>query len=458
MITNKENTSPFSKDNDTAPHVLIIGGGFGGLEVAKALSKTNCRVTLVDRRNHHVFQPLLYQVATAALSPAEIASPIRNILRGVKNCRVVLAEVDSIDLAQSHVIIRDVAVRYDYLVLAAGATHSYFGRDDFAATAPGLKTLEDAIEIRKRIILSFEEAEYEDDPERRRAKLTFMIIGGGPTGVEMAGAIKEIAAKSLPREFRNIDTTSARVILVEGSDRLLGTFRPELSANALKQLVDMGIEVKLSSRVTDIQPGLVTIGEEQIQAQNIFWAAGVQGNGLGKKLGTELDRAGRVVVGHDCSVPGHSNVFVIGDMAAHKEAGTGKQVPGVAQGAIQTGQYVGKLLRSEIGATTKPSNRTPDRAPFRYFDKGSLATIGRARAVGEVFGFKVYGFIAWLLWAVVHIMFIVEFRNRILVGARWLWNWLLHARDTRLIIGSSELQIARVHSPERDVQPVQNLN
>ncbi len=452
MITSAENTSLISESKDADPHVLVIGGGFGGLEVAKSLRKSRCRVTLVDRRNHHVFQPLLYQVATAALSPAEIASPIRNILKGAKNCRVVLAEVESIDLAASRVIIRDVAVRYDYLVLAAGATHSYFGRDDFATTAPGLKTLEDAIEIRKRIILSFEEAEYEDDPEIRQAKLTFMIIGGGPTGVEMAGAIKEIAAKSLPSEFRNIDTTSARVILVEGADRLLGTFAPELSANALKQLNDMGVEVKLNSRVTDIKPGVVTIGDEQFRSQNIFWAAGVQGNSLGKKLGTELDRAGRVVVGNDCSIPGHSNVFVIGDMASHKEAATGKLVPGVAQGAIQTGQYVGNLLRREIEGKAK----TNERAPFRYFDKGSLATIGRARAVGEVFGVKVYGFMAWLLWAVVHIMFIVEFRNRILVGARWLWNWLLHARDTRLIIGSSDMQITRVHSPEQDVQPIQS--
>ncbi len=308
---------------------------------------------MVDRRNHHVFQPLLYQVATAALSPAEIASPIRNILKGAKNCRVVLAEVESIDLAASRVIIRDVAVRYDYLVLAAGATHSYFGRDDFATTAPGLKTLEDAIEIRKRIILSFEEAEYEDDPEIRQAKLTFMIIGGGPTGVEMAGAIKEIAAKSLPSEFRNIDTTSARVILVEGADRLLGTFAPELSANALKQLNDMGVEVKLNSRVTDIKPGVVTIGDEQFRSQNIFWAAGVQGNSLGKKLGTELDRAGRVVVSNDCSIPGHSNVFVIGDMASHKEAATGKLVPGVAQVPFKRGSTLATYFAVKL--KVKPS-------------------------------------------------------------------------------------------------------
>lgn len=444
MAVNTENTSLLTSDTEALPHVLIIGGGFGGLEVAKSLSKSKCRVTLVDRRNHHVFQPLLYQVATAALSPAEIASPIRNILRGVKNCRVVLGEVDSVDLNSGRVIIRDVAVRYDYLVLAAGATHSYFGRDDYASTAPGLKTLEDAIEIRTRIILSFEEAEYEDDPELRRAKLTFMIIGGGPTGVELAGAIKEIAAKSLPSEFRNIDTKTARVILVEGSDRLLGTFPQELSANALKQLTEMGVEVKLNCRVTNIQPGVVTIGEEQIRSQNIFWAAGVQGNKLSKQLGVELDRSGRVIVASDCSVPGHRNVFVIGDMAAHKEAGTGKQVPGVAQGAIQTGQYVGKLLRTEL----KGSSDTNARVPFRYFDKGSLATIGRARAVGEVFGFKVYGFIAWLLWAVVHIMFIVEFRNRISVATRWGWNWLLHARDTRLIIDGSEIQVARVNSKD----------
>ena len=444
MTFNTNNASLLTDETEKLPHVLIIGGGFGGLEVAKALRKSKCCVTLVDRRNHHVFQPLLYQVATAALSPAEIASPIRNILRGVKNCRVVLSEVDSIDLKNSRAIIRDVAVRYDYLVLAAGASHSYFGRDDYEAIAPGLKTLEDAIEIRKRIILSFEEAEYEDDPELRRAMLTFMIIGGGPTGVEMAGAIKEIAAKSLPSEFRNIDTKTARVILVEGSDRLLGTFPQELSANALKQLTEMGVEVKLKSPVTNIQPNLVTIGEEEIRSHNIFWAAGVQGNKLGKKLGVELDRAGRVIVANDCSIPGHSNVFVIGDMAAHKEVATGKQVPGVAQGAIQTGLYVGKLLRAELKGGSSPQARVP----FRYFDKGSLATIGRARAVGEVFGFKVYGFIAWLLWAVIHIMFIVEFRNRLLVATRWGWNWLLNARDTRLIIDSAEIQVAKVNSKE----------
>lgn len=431
-------------ENSDQKHVVIIGGGFGGLEVAKALRSAKCRVTLIDRRNHHVFQPLLYQVATAALSPAEIASPIRKILKGVKNCRVVLGEVDGVELNRNRITIRDVAVKYDYLILAAGATHSYFGRDDYAEVAPGLKTLEDAIAMRNRILMSFEEAEYEDDPESRKSKLTFVVIGGGPTGVELAGAIKEIATKSLPKEFRNIDTATARVILVEGADRLLGAFAPELSQRALKDLEEMGVEVKLNSKVTNITEGLVAIGNDQYPTSNIFWAAGVQANKLTKKLGVELDRAGRVVVQPDCSIPNFPNTFVIGDMASHLDSKSNKLVPGVAQGAIQTGQYVGKLLRGEIDGSRTSSQRKP----FSYFDKGSLATIGKARAVGEVFGWKVAGFIAWLLWAVVHIMFIVEFRNRLLVGVRWFWNWLFHTRDTRLIIQGTELQISKVRSKD----------
>ncbi|MFT3784677.1 MAG: NAD(P)/FAD-dependent oxidoreductase [Tepidisphaeraceae bacterium] len=427
---------------DTAalgPRVFIVGGGFAGLEAAKALAKTNCRVTLVDRRNHHVFQPLLYQVATASLSPAEIAAPIRHILRKQRNCRVVLAEMVGVDVARKHLLFRGGAVEYDYLILAAGATHSYFGRDDFAALAPGLKSIEDATEMRKRILLAFESAEYEGSEARRRAALTFAIVGGGPTGVELAGAIKEIAAKSIPADFRQIDTTTTRVILLQGGDRLLPQMPPELSEHAKRDLEAMGVEVRLNARVTDVTKDGVKIGEEFVPVRNVFWAAGVQGNPIGRTLGVPLDRSGRVQVGSDCSIPGHPEVFVVGDLAAMLSADTQQPVPGVAQGAIQMGRYVGRLIAGEIAGSSTPT----DRKPFSYYDKGILATIGRNRAVGVLFkNRQVTGFIAWLLWGLIHIAFLIGFRNRLAVMTNWVWNWLLNARDARLITGDARIDVA----------------
>jgi NADH:ubiquinone reductase (H+-translocating) len=423
------------------PRVLIVGGGFAGIEVAKALRKSNCRTTLIDRRNHHVFQPLLYQVATAALSPGDIAAPIRSVLRKIRNCRVVLEEIIRVDLAKQRIDFDEGGVQYDYLVLAAGASHSYFGRDDFARFAPGLKSIEDAIEIRKRILLAFEGAEYEDDESSRSAALTFAIVGGGPTGVELAGAIKEIAAKSMPADFRHIDTTTTRVILIQSGDRLLNTFDPALSARAKRDLEAMGVEVRLNARVTNLTAQGAQIGDEFLPVRNVFWAAGVQASPLGKSLGVPLDKSGRVIVGHDCSVPGHPNVFVVGDMAAHTDSKSGSLVPGVAQGALQTGNYVGKLIAQEIASASPKS--PADRAPFAYFNKGTLATIGRARAVGDVFGRKVTGLIAWLMWALVHIMFLVGFRNRLSVLMNWMWNWFWNSRDARLITGPAQIQVHR---------------
>lgn len=422
------------------PHVVIIGGGFGGLEVAKSLVNCNVRVTLIDRRNYHLFQPMLYQVATAALSPADIACPIRQVLAQIKNCNVVLAEVAGIDLQNQQVQFTHNAIPYDYLVLAAGASHSYFGNDHWAQYAPGLKTLENATEIRRRLLLAFESAEYEGDPEERRAALTFAIVGGGPTGVELAGAIKEIATTSLARDFRNIDTKTARVILIESADRVLMQFDPTLSERAKRDLERMGVEVMLHSKVTEITEHGVTIGNQFVPVRNVIWAAGVAASSLGKSLGVPLDRAGRVIVDPDLSVPQHSNVFVIGDMAAAKSADTNKPVPGVAQGALQMGSHVAKIIRADVRAK---GAATP-RPAFKYHDKGSMATIGKALAVAEIGKWKFGGFLAWLMWGAIHIFFLVGFRNRLAVFSKWTWNWIVNARDSRLIMGDFHLQIDKI--------------
>jgi NADH:ubiquinone reductase (H+-translocating) len=422
------------------PHVVIIGGGFGGLEVAKRLATCNVRVTLIDRRNYHLFQPMLYQVATAALSPADIACPIRQVLSKVKNCNVVLAEVEGIDLEKQHVQFTHNAIPYDYLVLAAGASHSYFGNDRWAQYAPGLKTLENATEIRRRLLLAFESAEYEGDPDERRAALTFAIVGGGPTGVELAGAIKEIATTSLARDFRNIDTKTARVILIESADRVLMQFDPKLSERAKRDLERMGVEVMLHSKVTEITEHGVTIGDQFVPVRNVIWAAGVAANSLGKSLGNPLDRSGRVLVESDLSVPQHPNVFVIGDMAAAKSADTSKPVPGVAQGALQMGSHVAKIIEAEVSS---PEN-SATRPAFRYHDKGSMATIGKALAVAEVGKWKFAGSFAWLLWGAIHIFFLVGFRNRLAVFSKWTWNWIVNARDSRLIMGDAHLTIDKI--------------
>lgn len=413
------------------PTVVIIGGGFAGIAAAKALARAPVAVTLIDRRNHHVFQPLLYQVATASLSPAEISSPIRTILRGQRNCQVVMAEIKEIDLPGRRVTAENHQFSYNYLIIAAGATHAYFGHDEWAAVAPGLKSIEDATELRRRILLAFESAEYEGDDAARRAALTFGIVGAGPTGVELAGAIKEIAGQTLPKDYRHIDTRTTRVILFEGADRVLPPFPPELSARAQRDLERIGVEVRLKSIVTNVTRQGVSIGDEFIPVRNVFWAAGVKASALGQSLGVPLDRAGRAIVGADLTIPGHPEVFVAGDMAAAKSADTGEPVPGVAQGGIQMGRFAGTTIAREASGHATPA----ERPKFVYRDKGSLAIIGKRRAVAHMGRWKLAGFFAWVLWGGVHIAFLIGFRSRWRVLLSWFWGWLLNARDARLITG-----------------------
>jgi NADH:ubiquinone reductase (H+-translocating) len=425
-------------DPATWPRVFIVGGGFAGIAAAKTLRNAPVQVTMVDRRNHHVFQPLLYQVATAALSPADIAAPIRNVLRKCYNCRVVLAKIRGVDLEHKRLRIEGGAVEYDYLILAAGATHSYFGHPEFEKIAPGLKTLEDATEMRKRILLAFESAEYEGSDERRRAALTFAIVGGGPTGVELAGAIQEIAAKTITKDFRHIDTTTTRVILLQGGDRLLPQFPPSLSERARRDLEKMGVEVMLNSVVTNVTPdGVEIAGQGFLPVRNTFWAAGVRANSLGKSLGVPLTKSDQVIVNPDLTVPGHPEVFVVGDMAFAKSAKNGEVVPGVAPAALQMGKYAAKIIAAEVSGEATPDQRKA----FNYWDKGILATIGRAKAVARIGKLKFGGFIAWLMWSLIHILYLVNFRNRIAVFSSWVWNWFLNARDARLITGDARLDI-----------------
>jgi NADH dehydrogenase len=419
------------------PKVFIVGGGFAGLEAAKALAQAPAEVTLVDRRNHHVFQPLLYQVATASLSPADISAPIRTVLRGQRNCQIALAEVSAINVDSRRLIFSNGHAEYDYLILAAGATHAYFGHEEWAAIAPGLKSLEDAIELRRRILLAFETAEYEGSEAARRAVLTFGIVGGGPTGVELAGAIKEIAGQTLPRDYRHIDTRTTRVILVEGTARLLAQFPPELSARAQRDLERMGVEIRLNAMVTKVTSEGIHIGDEFIPVRNVFWAAGVKASPLGKSMGVPTDRAGRVIVGPDLSIPGHPEVFVAGDMASATSADTGKPVPGVAQGGIQMGRFAGETIANELRDATYRTRRKP----FVYHDKGTMAIIGKSKAVAQIGNFKCGGFLAWLLWGGIHISFLIGFRNRVQVLLSWFWNWFLNARDARLITGDAKLTI-----------------
>jgi NADH dehydrogenase len=416
---------------DIRARVVIVGGGFGGLQAAKALADAPVQVTLVDRRNHHLFQPLLYQVATAALSPADIAQPIRSVLRGQRNVDVVLAEVDAIDVAAKEVLLDEEQqtrrLPYDYLILAAGANHAYFGHDEWAPNAPGLKTLEDALAIRRRILLSFEEAEREPDSVRRKALMTFVVVGGGPTGVEMAGAIAEIARFSLARDFRHIDTRDARVILIEAGTELLAAFPDRLSRQALRDLERLGVDVRFGKPVTAIAANAVTVGDETIPANTIIWAAGVQSSPLGRSLGVELDRAGRVLVNPDLSLPGHPDIFVIGDMASLEDR-RGRPLPGVAQVAMQQGAWAAaNIVRAIEG---QPAH------PFRYRDLGNMATIGRNSAVADIRGLRLTGFVAWLAWAVVHILNLIGFRNRVLVALQWLWSYLTLQRGARLITGT----------------------
>jgi NADH dehydrogenase len=426
--------------------VIVVGGGFAGLAAAKALAGAPVEVRVLDRRNHHVFQPLLYQVATASLSPADISAPIRTVLRGQTNCEVVLAEVTRVDVGARRVFAANGHIRYDYLILAAGATHAYFGRDDWAAIAPGLKTIEDATELRRRILLAFESAEHEGNDDARRADLTFGIVGGGPTGVELAGAIKEIAGRTIPRDYRQIDTRTTRVVLFEAGDRLLPSFPPQLSARAHRDLEQMGVEVRVRAAVTGVTPEGILIGSEFLPVRNVFWAAGVRASPLGLSLGVPLDRAGRVIVGPDLTIPDHPEVFVTGDLAAAKSADTGMAVPGVAQGGIQMGRYAGTIIANETRGRSTPASRRP----FAYRDKGSMAVIGKAKAVALIGRFTCGGFLAWLIWGGIHIAFLIGFRNRVQVMLAWFWDWLLNARDARLITGDARLDI-RVPRPDEFV-------
>ncbi|HEY7514898.1 MAG TPA: NAD(P)/FAD-dependent oxidoreductase, partial [Vicinamibacteria bacterium] len=401
------------------PHVVVLGAGFGGLEAARALRHAPVRVTVVDRRNHHLFQPLLYQVATAGLSPAEIASPIRRILRKQSNTAVVLAEALSIDVAGKRVLLADGALPFDRLVVAAGATHSYFGHDEWERFAPGLKSIEDALEIRRRALVAFEAAEREDDAERRRAWLTFVVVGGGPTGVEMAGALAEIARHTLVREFRRIDPRAARVILVEAGPRILPAYPPDLSDRASRQLEALGAQVWTGMAVTDVSPDGVQMGAERVAARTVVWAAGVQASPLARSLGAPLDRAGRVKVGPDLSLPGHPDVFVVGDLALFEQ--DGRPVPGVAPAAMQMGRHAAlNILRSLDGQPP---------VPFRYVDKGSLATIGRRSGVALLGKLRLWGFPAWVAWLAIHIFFLIGFRNRFVVMFTWAWAYLTYQRS-----------------------------
>ncbi|MEO8592118.1 MAG: NAD(P)/FAD-dependent oxidoreductase [Candidatus Solibacter sp.] len=417
----------------TAHRVVIVGGGFGGLYLAKALGKAPVSVTVIDRRNFHLFQPLLYQVATGGLSPGEIASPLRVVLRGNRNTQVLLGEVVDIDAANRKVILKDGEAPYDTLVVATGATHHYFGNEQWAQYAPGLKTIEDATEIRSRLLLAFERAERTTDPAERRAWLNFVVVGGGPTGVELAGALGEIANDTVRHDFRHIDPAESSILLVEGEGRVLPGFPADLSEKAEKQLIQLGVRTRTNSRVTQIDGDGVTIthGEQQerIATHTVLWAAGVRASRMGKVLaeraGAQLDRAGRVIVQPDMSVPGHPEIFVLGDLSTFTHQG-GKPLPGVAPVAMQQGSYVAKVIRNRVAGAAGP-------VPFHYFNKGNLATVGRNKAVAEFGKVHIAGFFAWFTWVFVHLMYLVEFENRLLVFVEWVYNYFTRNRGARLI-------------------------
>ena len=422
--------------------LIVIGAGFAGVNLVKRLRGAPLDIVLVDRHNYHLFQPLLYQVATAALSPADIAYPIRRIFRSQANVRVVLGTVDRIDLAARQVCGGDVCVDFDYLAVCAGVTHSYFGKDEaWRQVAPGLKDLDDATDIRRRVLLAFEEAELEQDEASRRAKLTFVVVGGGPTGVEMAGALREIAADDIQKDFRHVDTGTSRIILVQGGDRLLPQMHESLGARAKRDLEAMGVEVRLNARVTDVDETGVWIGGDHLPAQNVVWAAGVAAPKLLATMGVATDRSGRVVVGPDLSVPGHPNVFVVGDAASATDAATGRPVPGLAPAAMQMGKHVAKVLRAELAGGGSPAVPPQPRAPFRYNDKGVMATIGKRRAVADIRGWRFAGVFAWLAWSLIHVMFLIGFRSKFFVMAGWIHDYLVHGREARLITGAFELQV-----------------
>lgn len=411
------------------PHVVIVGGGFAGLYLARDLRRLPVRVTLVDRTNHHLFQPLLYQVATAALSAPDISYPIRSVLRAQRRTEVLLGEVAATDLAAREVRLTDGSrLAYDLLVLAPGARHSYFSHPEWEALAPGLKNLEDAGEVRRRILLAFERAEREPDPVVRQRHLTFVVVGGGPTGVELAGAIAEVARFALRRDFRRIDPRDATVLLLEGGPRLLASYPPGLSDRAKQQLRRIGVDVRTETLVTRLEPGFVHAAGWTIPSDTIIWAAGNQASPLLRTLGAPLDGQGRVLVEPDCSVPGHPEVFVVGDAAAYRHQAGYANIPWICPAAIQMGHYVARAIRDDLAG--RP------RRPFRYRDKGQLAVIGRARAVADLRRLKAWGLVAWLLWVFVHIFFLIGFRNRVIVMFEWAWSYLTFQRGARVITGT----------------------
>ena len=410
------------------PHVVIVGGGFAGLYLAKGLKRAPVTVTLIDRRNHHLFQPMLYQVATAALNPADIASPIRSILRRQRNVDVVLADVDRIDPADKVVHLDDgTTVAYDYCAVATGARHSYFGHAEWEALAPGIKSLDDALEVRRRIFLAFERAEREPNPQLRQKMLTFVVIGGGPTGVEVAGALAEIRRFALARDFRHIDPREATVVLLEGGPRILAAYPPQLSHRAKTDLRALGVDVRENSFVTAIHPDAVEAAGWRIPTNTVVWAAGNQASPLLKTLRVPLDAQGRVIVNNDCTIPGHPDLMVLGDAASFKDAKSGALVPAVCPAAIQMGQYAARAIRASIAGQP--------RTPFHYWNKGELAVIGRGDAVANLPGLRFGGFLAWFIWIFLHITYLIGFRNRLLVLIQWAWSYVTYARGARLITG-----------------------
>jgi NADH dehydrogenase len=413
------------------PHVVVVGAGFGGLEAAHSLGRAPVRVTVLDRCNHHLFQPLLYQVATAGLSPGDIASPIRRVLARYENTQVLLADVQRVDVADRVVVLAERRIAYDYLVLATGSSHAYFGHPEWGRAAPGLKTLGDALDIRRRVLTAFEDAERQPDEEEQRRLLTFMIVGGGPTGVELAGALAEIAHHTLAHEFRRIDPASAKIILVEGGPTILSTYPESLRRAARRSLHRLGVEVREGVIVTDIEPGLVRTGEATLRVGTVLWAAGVAASSLGASLGVPLDRAGHVVVGPDLSIPGHPEVFVIGDLALFAH-GAGRPLPGVAPVAQQQGRHAAANIRRAL--------RGESSEPFHYKDWGNLATIGRGSAIADFGHVRLSGYFAWLAWLFIHVMRLVGFRNRVAVFFEWAWAYVTYQRSVRLIteVGDDE--------------------
>lgn len=418
--------------NQRVPRIAIVGAGFGGLNAAQHLARAPVQITVIDRKNHHTFQPLLYQVATAGLSPGEIAAPIRSILRSHRNVEVLMAEVSGFDLERRIVHTRELDVPYDYLIVAAGARHSYFGHEEWEALAPGLKTIEDALEMRRRVLLAFELAERQVAAGETTEPLNFVVVGGGPTGVELAGTLAEISRYALAHDFRAIDPARTHILLLEGGPRVLPAYSDDLSRSAEEQLKHLGVEVRTSTMVTQVEPGAVCLGQTRLPATVVLWAAGVAASSLGKALGAPVDRAGRVPVGPDLTLPGHPEVFVIGDLAAAKDE-HGKLLPGVAPVAIQEGRFVAKLISEETIGSRKA------RRAFHYWDKGSLATIGRAAGVAQFGRIHISGFVAWLSWLFVHIFFLIGFRNRVLVFIQWAWSYVTYERGARLITGRTDL-------------------